>query len=147
MYKSPIEIIQHRINYDSSKQFDEAIFTAVFLSDIYVDRNELVKALQYDRNQYEKGFEDGKTEAAKWISVKDRLPEDDENLHFYDDGHIRFTSVLVHEEKRGTSIANRLMIRHHMNPALDEFATDGWVWSRPSEPTHWLPLPEAPEWE
>ena len=80
-----------------------------------------------------------------WISVKDGLPEDDENLHFYDDGHLRFTSVLVHDENRGTAIANRLMIRHHSMPILDELATEGWVWSRPYEPTHWMPLPEQPK--
>ena len=85
--------------------------------------------------------------AYRWITVKDRLPEDDENLRFYDDGHIRFTSVLVHDENRGTAIANRLMIRHHSMPALDELATDGWVWSRPYEPTHWMPLPELPKEE
>lgn len=83
--------------------------------------------------------------APKWISVKERLPEDDENLRFYDDGQIRFASVLVRDDNRGTAIANRLMIRHHRIPSLDELATDGWVWSRPHEPTHWMPLPEPPQ--
>lgn len=80
-----------------------------------------------------------------WISVKDGLPEDDENLHFYDDGQLRFTSVLVRDENRGRAIANRLMIRHHSMPIFDELATEGWVWSRPYEPTHWMPLPEPPK--
>lgn len=83
----------------------------------------------------------------QWISVEAFLPEDEENLHFYDDGQLCFTSVLVHDKKRGTVIANRLMIRHHKNPAFDELATEGWVWSRPHEPTHWMPLPLAPKEE
>ena len=39
-----------------------------------VDKDELLKALQYDRDQYKKGYEDG-LKASKWISVEDRLPD------------------------------------------------------------------------
>ena len=40
-----------------------------------VDEEELLKALQYDRGQYEKGYADGKRDAASpWHRVKDGLP-------------------------------------------------------------------------
>lgn len=42
-----------------------------------IDKEELIKALAYDRHQYERGYQDGKAEAkleTGWISVKDRLP-------------------------------------------------------------------------
>lgn len=44
-----------------------------------IDKEELVKALAYDRHQYENGYQDGKAEAEQgtgWISVDDRLPEE-----------------------------------------------------------------------
>jgi hypothetical protein len=39
-----------------------------------VEKEELIKALQYDRQQYEKGYQDG-LNANKWIPVSERLPE------------------------------------------------------------------------
>lgn len=76
MYESPIEIFQHKIRTDISSHVDDAIYTAVVRTDIHVDRDELIKALSYDRGQYDKGFSDGLEEGKpKWISVKDRLPK------------------------------------------------------------------------
>lgn len=56
MYKSPIEIFtdEMRLCYDNN------IVEAVQRYDIQVDKDELLKALRYDRQQYEKGFADGK---------------------------------------------------------------------------------------
>lgn len=62
-YKSPITIIQERINMD----FENGIFEAVQKVNIDVDKEELIKALQYDRNQYDKGYADGKKETAREI--------------------------------------------------------------------------------
>ena len=65
MYKSPIELIYE----DTQYQIEEGIYKAVQKVDIKVDREELIKALEYDRGQYEKGYEDAKAERAKgkWI--------------------------------------------------------------------------------
>lgn len=60
-YKSPIDIIQEQVKLD----FDGAIYKAVQNVHINVDREELIKALQYDRNQYDKGYSDGMKEAVK----------------------------------------------------------------------------------
>lgn len=37
---------------------------------VNVDKGELIKALQYDRNQYEKGYEDGKNEVLDKIRAE-----------------------------------------------------------------------------
>lgn len=42
----------------------------------HVDKDELEKALRYDRDQYSKGYADGKRDAApRWHRVEDELPE------------------------------------------------------------------------
>ena len=55
MYKSPIEIIAGKIQ----TQIDDEIYRAVQNVGINVDREELPKALEYDRGQYDKGWEEG----------------------------------------------------------------------------------------
>lgn len=56
-YKSPIEIIHSQMEI----QYENDIYSAVQKVGINVDKDELVKALEYDRNQYQKGYEDAKT--------------------------------------------------------------------------------------
>lgn len=53
-YKSPIEVIQTQMQ----SQIEGEIYKAVVNVGINVDKEELLKALQYDRNQYQKGYED-----------------------------------------------------------------------------------------
>lgn len=60
-YKSPIDIISERVKLDC----DNAVYKAVQDVHINVDREELIKALQYDRNQYDKGYLDGCKETAE----------------------------------------------------------------------------------
>lgn len=62
-YKAPIDVLMGAVRDD----FDGRIFSAVQMVDIEVDRDELIKALQYDRGQYEKGYNDGGKVAAKEI--------------------------------------------------------------------------------
>lgn len=59
-YQSPIEIIYNQIQCDIDKQLEKNVIQAVQSYGINVDRDELIKALQYNRKQYEKGFEDAK---------------------------------------------------------------------------------------
>ena len=55
MWKSPIEI-----SYDEIlSKFEDGVFREVQNVGIKVDKEELIKALRYDRGQYEKGFIDG----------------------------------------------------------------------------------------
>ena len=55
MYESPIKIIAGKIQ----TQIDDEIYRAVQNVGINVDREELLKALEYDRGQYEEGFREG----------------------------------------------------------------------------------------
>ena len=46
---------------------ENAIYKAVLKVNISVDREEMVKALKYDRRQYEKGYADGRADAVEQI--------------------------------------------------------------------------------
>lgn len=67
MYESPIEIIYGQFQ----TQLDGDIFRAVQKAGILVNKEELTKALQYDRDQYAKGRRDGIREYAE--RLKDNL--------------------------------------------------------------------------
>ena len=58
-YNSPIKIIQD-IQNNLRIAMDNEIYEAVIDCNIDVDKQELIKALMYDRNQYEQGFKDAK---------------------------------------------------------------------------------------
>ena len=69
MYKSPIEIITGQIKTN----YEDGIFRAVQNVGINVDREELLKALEYDRGQFEKGFKEGEKYVLRHL--KNLLPE------------------------------------------------------------------------
>lgn len=54
-YKSPIETINQQVQ----AKFEGDVMELIHSYGINVDKDELIKALQYDRDQYRKGFEDG----------------------------------------------------------------------------------------
>lgn len=75
MYENPIQETVEKICTQISKQKEEHLMAQVECSIGYrVDREELLKALRYDRDQYEKGYKDA-LESNKWIPVGERLPE------------------------------------------------------------------------
>ena len=65
MYKSPIEIEWNDIVSDAVGKGDEYILRCVQQVGVNVDRDELVKALEYDRGQYEKGWNDRDSEIVR----------------------------------------------------------------------------------
>lgn len=119
MYDSPIRLAVSKM----TSQFNDDIYNAVVKTGIDVDKDELVRALNYDRNQYEKGYRDG-LEASKWISVKERLPENRGQYIIYMRGQEPFVSWF-----------------------------DGDIFRSPSTvpikclATHWMPLPQPPKEE
>lgn len=72
-YQSPIQILYDGIDSIQEQQKNE-VFKYVRKYGIYVDKEELQKALNYERNQYAKGFQDGK-KSVKIDTIKeiDRL--------------------------------------------------------------------------
>lgn len=75
MYESPIDQIVADISSQVKKAQDGRLVYEVQQTIGYeIDREELIKALNYDRDQYQKGYEDGRKDN-DWIAVSDRLPE------------------------------------------------------------------------
>ena len=60
-YKSPIEMIATEMQ---TKYEDDCVSVCQRYG-FNIDKNELAKALAYDRNQYDKGFKDGYNQALK----------------------------------------------------------------------------------
>lgn len=119
-YKSPIEVYITQMAIERERNLENAILEAVQGLDIVVTKDELIKAIQYDRDQYEKGYADGYN-ASEWISVEDGLPCEEERVLVYVD-------------------ANHLS-RTEMD--TDRVLDGKWVrWG--TLVTHWKHLPEKP---
>ena len=65
-YQSPIEIIQTQMK----SQIEGEIYKAVMKVGVNVDKYELLKALQYDRGQYQKGYTDRDSEIVRCKDCK-----------------------------------------------------------------------------
>ena len=60
MYESPFTVIYGEPIYKQlNDEFENAVMECVASCNISVDKDELIKALQYDRDQYQKGYNDG----------------------------------------------------------------------------------------
>lgn len=133
MYQSPIEISRFRIETDVSRFTDERIFEAVLKACINVDRDELIAALKYDRDQYEKGFADGSAEAQQWINVKDYLPSMEQLVLFINknrkDFCVHVGKLYFVGPKNCVYFSTRGCGRYHNSIAA----------------SHWMPLPELPK--
>ena len=70
MYDPPV-----KITFDEAKFFsiDNEIFQCIQNANVDVDRDELLRALKYDRDQYNKGYVDGRADAIaelmQWIKA------------------------------------------------------------------------------
>lgn len=63
-YKCPIESFSDidQIIECVKDEFDNNVYKAVLRAGVQVDKSELIRALQYDRDQYLKGYSDAKAE-------------------------------------------------------------------------------------
>lgn len=67
-YQSPIDLYIAQLRVEREKHIENEILKAVHGCDIIVHKDELIKALKYDRNQYEKGYTDGYAEHASKVA-------------------------------------------------------------------------------
>lgn len=78
-YESPIRVEMEKAVHDIIENENRYIVREVRrITGIEVNKDELEKALRYDRGQYELGFLDGQIEAkkhSKWIPCNERLPK------------------------------------------------------------------------
>lgn len=119
MYESPIHVFQGQLQM----QLEGEVLKAVQRIHVDVDKEELIRALIYDRDQYSKGFRDG---TPKWIPVTDRLPEE-------------WVAVLVWSKCGFCETAVYLGIPGKWRVTWDHTMLDE------DTITHWMPLPDPPE--
>ena len=118
-YESPINVISSALRTEVEKSILKAVKDVA----VYVDKDELIKALKYDRNQYEKGFSDA---THKWIPVSERLPEP-------------FTVVMV--TLKSGSVREAFFDNED---GFTRFDFQGLTQlDIPNPPIAWMPLPEA----
>lgn len=71
MYESPITTMITEVQDNIAKQFAEQtgnmVYEEIRQVGIHVDKDEMLKALKYDRNQYSKGYADGEAEMREKI--------------------------------------------------------------------------------
>lgn len=60
MYESPIEVFTRKIVQDIEERIDGVIFKECVRVGVNVNKDELIKALRYDRGQYDCGYADGR---------------------------------------------------------------------------------------
>lgn len=68
MYESTITLISGEIQLS----LEDGVYKAIRNVGIEVDKDELIKALKYDRGQYEKGYADAKAERKTGHWINDR---------------------------------------------------------------------------
>ena len=100
MYDSPINVIYGELQTKVEKDMENHIFESVLSVGVMVDKDELIKALEYDRQQYEKGYEDGKIDAADYMYEKICEIEKMTGMEF---GALKDACSKVLEETGGTN--------------------------------------------
>jgi len=71
MYESPINLIYGDFQTKVSENNDMVVLKVIQKVGVDVDKNELIRALNYDREQYERGYAEGRN--AEYLKRKDML--------------------------------------------------------------------------
>ena len=83
-YTPPMQLFFEEFRADMDLKIENNAVEVCQRYGFEVDKEELKKALAYDRHQYEKGYHDARmafeTPVGEWVPVSDRLPEDRETV-------------------------------------------------------------------
>lgn len=82
-YISPLELTIRRISEELIEKQEGQVLQAIYEQGITVNKEELIKALAYDRHQYEQGFRDGQKSMKE--ALKKAIKENCENACPYND--------------------------------------------------------------
>lgn len=134
-YESPIEIIQR----EATDWFETNVIKACMSVGINVNRDRLIRALQFDRNQYNAGYADGYN-ASRWIPVKNRLPEEDTDVlisYRYKEGEGDTSHVYIDITSYGDMYFGGRKVEgvKHWRPPFEYFTSN-------YEVVAWQPIPE-----
>lgn len=129
MYESPIQVVEDAFN----AQYEDGVLRAVRNVGFHVDKLELTKALEYDRNQYIKGFEDAKAQYEnRLIPCSEQLPETDDDV-------LCLCQYKIMKGVNITGTAQKYAIGYYYKPTgswlVDNAGFDNQVLA-------WMPLPE-----
>ena len=93
----------------------------------------------------EQAYKNGKADALKWISVKERLPETDGNYLVYQEGYIVPAIRVLSFAKDGRKVDKYDFYREWKN-VWYRYDSE-WGHITIDDVTHWMPLPEMPKGE
>lgn len=115
MYESPITLMVKEMAEQAAKRLDEETFKAIYSVMPTVDKDELIRALQYDRGQYDKGYTDGKRDAmeelvhckdCKYNGTDDCPMVFEEDVTWDDDGYIEWDRI-IHDRSHDDGFCDR----------------------------------------
>lgn len=129
MYESPIEILAGVTNHVMRETEDGIVCEVRKQLGVNIDKEELTKALQYDRHQYERGYADGKNHSSEWIPLT--WDESKCNSDFPDDMD---GSWAIFTDGKNMSIERA------KKDVYDRFFPSG-RWFEMSDAIAWMPLP------
>ena len=93
-YKSPINITFDELKFRLNEDFERHVVEAIQSYQVEVDRDELIRALLFDRRQYDRGFEDGKP---VHVLIKNKLSDYPVDGFWDKQRHILYTSYMTAE--------------------------------------------------
>lgn len=83
-YESPISITNQIVDKIRTDFDDKIVDSIQIQTGVNVDKQELIKALRYDREQYQKGYEDGKKDVVRhgyWKKIVGMAPPEYRGKH------------------------------------------------------------------
>lgn len=138
MYKPIIEVFRTRVR----TQIEDEIIKAVHNVGVLVDKEELLKALKYDREQYTQGYEDG-LNASKWIPCSEGLPTED-GEYLCQTKTTFGTHMIVYKFAKNLYKVNRYDFNKRDGAGF--YSSDAeWGYYKVNDVVAWMPLPHPYE--